>query len=142
MNLLASGWRAKQIAYQWGVSLATIRAAIMHAKRKTGARTISELVALVSEDATRDSRARASRPTPQLTSRQLQVIALLSDGQRANEIANTLGISPRQVRRLVEQALNRSGAVTTAELVGDAVRLLPEEIAEAERGITIRQAED
>lgn len=46
---LASGSAPKQLAYQWGVSLATVRTHIKHAKRKTGARTISELTALAAQ---------------------------------------------------------------------------------------------
>ena len=43
---LAEGWAPKQMAHNWGVAQATIRTHIRHAKRKTGARTIPELVAL------------------------------------------------------------------------------------------------
>jgi DNA-binding CsgD family transcriptional regulator len=43
---LAGGLRPKQIALVWGVSLATIRKHICHAKRKTGARTLPELAAI------------------------------------------------------------------------------------------------
>ncbi len=49
MEGLASGSAPKQLAYQWGVSLATVRTHIKHAKRKTGARTISELTALAAQ---------------------------------------------------------------------------------------------
>jgi DNA-binding CsgD family transcriptional regulator len=44
---LASGLAAKQIAVASGVSLLTVRTQIKHAKRKTGARTLAELVAIV-----------------------------------------------------------------------------------------------
>jgi DNA-binding CsgD family transcriptional regulator len=43
---LASGRRPKQLAFEWGVSLATVRAHIKHAKRKTGAATLPELAAM------------------------------------------------------------------------------------------------
>ena len=43
---LAAGMAAKQLAYEWGVSLATIRTHIQHAKRKTNARTLPQLAAL------------------------------------------------------------------------------------------------
>jgi DNA-binding CsgD family transcriptional regulator len=42
---LAGGKTPKQIAFEAGVSLHTVRTQIKHAKRKTGARTIEELVA-------------------------------------------------------------------------------------------------
>ena len=44
---LAEGKTAKQLAYEWGVSLATVRTHIKHAKRKTGARTLRQLAGLV-----------------------------------------------------------------------------------------------
>ncbi len=40
---LASGRAPKQLAHEWGVSVATIRTHIRNAKRKTGARTLREL---------------------------------------------------------------------------------------------------
>ena len=43
---LAAGARPKQLAYEWGVSLATVRKHISNAKRKTGARTLPELAAV------------------------------------------------------------------------------------------------
>lgn len=45
---LARGGRPKQLARSWGVSLATVRTHIKHAKRKTGARTLPELAAMAS----------------------------------------------------------------------------------------------
>lgn len=46
VDLLAEGLRAKQIAIQRGTSLKTVRTQIKRAKRKTGARTLEELVAI------------------------------------------------------------------------------------------------
>lgn len=43
---LAGGRRPKQIAFTWGVSLATVRKHISNAKRKTAARTLPELAAM------------------------------------------------------------------------------------------------
>ncbi len=43
---LAAGMTPKQLAYEWGVSLATIRTHIQHTKRKTNARTLRQLAAL------------------------------------------------------------------------------------------------
>jgi DNA-binding CsgD family transcriptional regulator len=43
---LAGGSAPKELAYRWGISVATVRTHIKHAKRKTGARTINELVAM------------------------------------------------------------------------------------------------
>jgi DNA-binding NarL/FixJ family response regulator len=45
---LAHGRRPKQIAFDRGVSLATVRKHLRHAKRKTGARTLPELAAMTS----------------------------------------------------------------------------------------------
>jgi DNA-binding CsgD family transcriptional regulator len=46
---LASGRAPKELAHHWGVSLATVRTHIMHAKRKTGARSLPELAALTGQ---------------------------------------------------------------------------------------------
>jgi DNA-binding CsgD family transcriptional regulator len=43
---LARGSAPKELAYRWGISLETVRTHIKRAKRKTGARTLNELVAL------------------------------------------------------------------------------------------------
>jgi len=55
--------------------------------------------------------------TSRLTARQLQVTLLLRDGLRQTEIAGCLGISVRQVERLLGAARERAGATTTSELV-------------------------
>jgi DNA-binding CsgD family transcriptional regulator len=44
---LAQGKSAKQLAHEWGLTLATVRTHIKHAKRKTGARTLRQLAGLV-----------------------------------------------------------------------------------------------
>src|SRR5204862_3215831 len=49
VGLLADGHRAKQIALLRGVELSTVRSQIKSAKRKTGARTLDELVAVAWE---------------------------------------------------------------------------------------------
>jgi DNA-binding CsgD family transcriptional regulator len=43
---LSQGKTAKQLAFEWGVALPTVRTHIRHAKRKTGARTLRQLAAL------------------------------------------------------------------------------------------------
>lgn len=48
VEALADGRRPKQIAFDWGVSLPTVRKSLRHAKRKTGARTLVELAAMTS----------------------------------------------------------------------------------------------
>jgi DNA-binding CsgD family transcriptional regulator len=60
---------------------------------------------------------RTPRPASRLTARQLQVTLLLRDGLRQTEIAACLGISLRQVERLLGAARERVGATTTSELV-------------------------
>lgn len=45
---LAAGKAAKELAHAWGLSVATVRTHIHHAKRKTGARTLRELATLPS----------------------------------------------------------------------------------------------
>jgi len=44
-------------------------------------------------------------------------VALARDGLRQTEIAACLGISTRQVERLLSEARTRSGAATTSQLV-------------------------
>lgn len=46
IDLLAAGWRPKQVAARLGVSLPTVRSHIAAAKRKTGARTMEQLVGM------------------------------------------------------------------------------------------------
>jgi DNA-binding CsgD family transcriptional regulator len=46
VEALAGGRRPKQIAFEWGVSLPTVRKHLQRAKRKTGARTLAELAAM------------------------------------------------------------------------------------------------
>jgi len=60
---------------------------------------------------------RAARPASRLTARQLEVTLLLCDGLRQTEIAACLGISQRQVERLLGAARERVGATTTTQLV-------------------------
>jgi DNA-binding CsgD family transcriptional regulator len=52
VGLLGQGLRAKQIALRRGVKLNTVRYQIKMAKKKTGAKTISELVALTWDETT------------------------------------------------------------------------------------------
>jgi DNA-binding CsgD family transcriptional regulator len=56
-----------------------------------------------------------------LTSRQLQVVALLADGYRYRDIAACLGISAGQVHRHVTNAIARLGVQSANELVAVAV---------------------
>ena len=67
----------------------------------------------VSTPAPRRRRTAADR----LTARQLEVAVLLADGLSHAEIAACLGISVRQVDRLVAEGRERAGAATSAELV-------------------------
>ena len=52
-----------------------------------------------------------------LTTRQLEVALLLRGGLRYAEIAERLGITPRQVARLAGQARQRASAGTSSHLV-------------------------
>lgn len=61
--------------------------------------------------------ARRPRPASRLTARQLEVTLLLRDGLRQTEIAACLGISVRQVERLLAAARERVQAATTTHLV-------------------------
>jgi DNA-binding CsgD family transcriptional regulator len=80
--------------------------------RATGVEILAEYPDGVLVRAT-DDQASASR----LTTRQLEVTLLLRDGLRQTEIAACLGISVRQVERLLASARERVDAATTTQLV-------------------------
>jgi DNA-binding CsgD family transcriptional regulator len=64
-----------------------------------------------------------------LTSRQLQVVALLADGLRYGEVGAYLDISEQQVQRHMRNAITAPGSGNSTELVAVAVavanRLVP-----------------
>jgi DNA-binding CsgD family transcriptional regulator len=60
-------------------------------------------------------------PLEVLTGRQLEVVALLADGLRYDEIAACLSISTRQVQRHVAHAVERAGVRNANELTAVAV---------------------
>lgn len=72
--------------------------------------------------------------TSRLTSRQLQVVALLADGCRYRDIAACLSISVGQVHRHVANAIQRLGVHSVNELVAIAVaeRMVPTSTRPAE----------
>lgn len=70
-----------------------------------------------SADAPCESAADHARVALRLTARQLEVALLACDGLRQGEIAVCLGISPRQIERLMHDARERAGAETTSHLV-------------------------
>lgn len=59
----------------------------------------------------------AAAPGRGLTSRQLEAVMLVRDGLKQAEVAISLGVSPRQVERLLTQARERAAAATTSQLV-------------------------
>ncbi len=61
------------------------------------------------------------RRWPHLTSRELEVILLVRDGLLQTEIALALGVSTRQVERLLASARSRTGTATTSQLVAKLV---------------------
>ncbi len=61
--------------------------------------------------------ARCRRPHAGLTARQVQVVALLADGLRAQDIATRLGVSTSTVYRHIDRAKNRAGVASRSELV-------------------------
>jgi len=56
-------------------------------------------------------------PASRITARQLEALLLARDGLLQPEIASCLGISSRQVERLMHDARERVGAATTSELI-------------------------
>ena len=67
------------------------------------------------------------RSLAHLTSRELEVLLLVRDGLLQAEIALALGVSTRQVERLLASARSRTGTATTSQLVAKLVtdRLAP-----------------
>lgn len=83
-------------------------------------------------DATPSAASAARTPTPEstapaalqaLTARQLEVIALLADGLRYDEIGAVLGITEDQVQRHVSRAVRRFGVRNATELTARVVAL-------------------
>jgi DNA-binding CsgD family transcriptional regulator len=64
---------------------------------------------------------RQRRPLGRLTSRELEVLLLVRDGLLHSEIASALGVSIRQVERLLASARSRTGTATTGQLVAKLV---------------------
>ena len=86
--------------------------AILPSDRPSNARAAAEPSATTTRS--RDTPASAAG----LTSRQLQVLALLADGLRAEDIAQRLGITTSTVYRHIERAKQRAGVQSRYELVG------------------------
>jgi PAS domain S-box-containing protein len=64
---------------------------------------------------------RGSRPQPHLTRRQLEVLLLIAEGKRSNEIADELGISVHTVRTHIQGILRTLGAANRLEAVSRAL---------------------
>ncbi len=64
---------------------------------------------------------RGSRPQPHLTRRQLEVLLLIAEGKRSNEIADDLGISVHTVRTHIQGILRTLGAANRLEAVSRAL---------------------
>jgi DNA-binding CsgD family transcriptional regulator len=90
-------------------------------------------------DATADAPQAAAAAMRHLTARQLQVVALLADGLRYDEVAECLAISVRQVQRHVTNAIARLGLRNTNELTAVAVaeELVPRRRPGAQRATTV-----
>jgi DNA-binding CsgD family transcriptional regulator len=78
----------------------------------------------------------SARAASRLTARQLEVALLARDGLHQAEIAAALAISPRQVERHFEQARERAGAATTAQLIAMLVTSGLAPASTAEHGIS------
>ena len=59
---------------------------------------------------------------PQLTKREREILRLLADGMRNEEVGKTLNISPLTVRTHVKQAMEKLEADTRTEAVASAIR--------------------
>jgi DNA-binding CsgD family transcriptional regulator len=68
------------------------------------------------------SGAEQPRVSAVLTARQLEAVLLARDGLRQRDIAACLGVSERQVERLMHEARKRAGAATTSQLIAALIR--------------------
>lgn len=66
--------------------------------------------------------AQAGEPPPALTKREREILRLLADGMRNEEIGLRLSISPLTVRTHVKNAMEKLGADTRAQAVARALR--------------------
>lgn len=71
---------------------------------------------------TRSARSQAARAREQLTSRELQILQVFSEGKSTPEVAAALYISPLTVRSHVKSILNKLGVHSTLEAVTFALR--------------------
>ena len=69
-----------------------------------------------------DSQIPETRPTSALTSRELEVIRLFSDGYTANEIARLLHLSEGTVRTHRQNSLNKTNCRNMTALVAQCIR--------------------
>jgi DNA-binding NarL/FixJ family response regulator len=81
------------------------------------------------------SPARASTPPRNLTKREAEILALMSEGLRHREIARRLFISPKTVATHVEHILRKLGVRSSTEAVAIAYReeLVPPKLSSAPR---------
>lgn len=64
----------------------------------------------------------ATSQIPQLTQREREVLRLLADGMRNEEIGKQLFISPETVRTHVRKAMDKLDADTRTQAVAEAIR--------------------
>jgi DNA-binding NarL/FixJ family response regulator len=64
----------------------------------------------------------ATRQLPGVTKREREVLRLLADGMRNEQIARELGISPLTVRTHIEKAMDKLEADTRTQAVANALR--------------------
>jgi DNA-binding NarL/FixJ family response regulator len=82
-----------------------------------------EVLALVARRASGPAGLRGSRPFPELTDRELEVLEVLAEGKDNAEIARRLGLSLKTVRNYVSNILVKLGARDRAAAVVEAHRL-------------------
>jgi DNA-binding CsgD family transcriptional regulator len=98
--------------------VASVDAEASDATRSAGDRADVETPSVAPAD---DGASRGEGSIGGLTARQLQVVALLADGLRYDEVAACLAISERQVQRHVGNAIERLGLRNANALVAVAV---------------------
>ena len=123
MSLVAEGYSNKSIGAELAISPRTVEMHRSHAMRKVGAKNVAALVRMsmvAAENGVNGDCESSGDPSSRLgllTSRERQVMALVTDGHSNKSIANKLSISSRTVEVHRAQVMLKVGAGSLAGLV-------------------------
>lgn len=127
LQLIATGMTAREIGEELGISAGTVGIYTTELRHVFGARTRSELVYLalsagVLADSVPLGDESPATPTSEPTSRELQLLIRIANGDTSNDIAQDLDIDPRTVDARVAEVGRKLGARNRPSIVFAAVR--------------------